>query len=298
MRSHTLIMIGMAATCGVLAVSAGRIWLDRQSNDRLRQIQTENKPAATKTIVVAALPVRYGTAMNGPHFKEIPWPEGTPMPKGAFQSIKAMMSENPKRVALAAIEENEIVLSSKVTGSGQRAILSSLIGEDMTAVTVRVSDIAGVAGFVLPGDYVDVMVTRQSDNKGYTDILMQNVRVLGVDQLADDKSDKPIVARAITVEAPLLAAQQLALASAVGTVSLALRKGGEQDVIPAKRLNSDQLGLPATQVQQLISSKGDEGKKELVTATLTQHATTATIGVIRGMERKDYSVPIEFKGVR
>lgn len=292
MRSQTFIMIGMAATCGVLAISAGRVWLDRQSNERLRQIESSNKPQKTRSIVVAALPVRYGTAMGPQHFREIPWPEGASLPKGAYETIQSVLAENPKRVALDAIEENEVVLNSKITGPGQRAILSSLLKENMTAVTIRVTDIAGVAGFVMPGDHVDVLVTRQNENKGHTDILLQNVRVLGVDQIADDKNDKPVVARAITLEAPIDAAQKLALANTVGTVSLALRKAGEMELTALRRLTSDELGQGAAAVQQIVRNDPQENKKELVTATLTPQPVNVTIGVIRGMERKDYSVPI------
>ena len=291
MRSQTFIMIGMAVTCGVLAISAGRVWLDRQSNERLRQIESVNKAQKTRSIVVAALPVRYGATMGQQHFREIPWPEGTTLPIGAYETIQSVLAENPKRVALDAIEENEVVLRSKITGPGQRAILSSLLQANMTAVTIRVTDIAGVAGFVMPGDHVDVLVTRQADNKGHTDILLQNVRVLGVDQIADDKNDKPVVARAITLEAPIDAAQKLALANTVGTVSLALRKAGETQSAALRRLTSDELGQFTTAVQQVVRSDPDENKKELVTATLKPQPVSVTIGVIRGMERKDYSVP-------
>ena len=66
-----------------------------------------------------------------------------------------------RRVVLGAIEPNEPVLSSKVTGAGQRATLSAIIGDGMKAVTIRVNDVDGVAGFVLPGDRVDILMTRQ-----------------------------------------------------------------------------------------------------------------------------------------
>ena len=83
-------------------------------------------------------------------------------------------------------------------------------------------------GFVLPGDRVDVVLTRQQDkNLAATDVVLQNVRVLAVDQVADERTDKPSLAKAITLEVEVTAAQKLALAATVGTLSLVLRKAGE-----------------------------------------------------------------------
>ena len=102
---------------------------------------------------------------------------------------------------LASIERNEPILRTKITGPGQKATLSAVIQDGMRAVTVRVNDVEGVAGFVLPGDHVDVLLTRQSERTtGMNDVVIQNTRVLAVDQLADDAADRPTVARAVTLE--------------------------------------------------------------------------------------------------
>ena len=130
---------------------------------------------------------------------------------------------------LTAIEANEPILSSKITGPGQRATLSAMIADGMRAVTIRVNDVEGVAGFVLPGDRVDVALTRQGDKSASTstDVVLQNVKVLAIDQIADERADKPSIARAVTLEVDTNSAQKLALASPVGTLSLMLRKAGE-----------------------------------------------------------------------
>ena len=98
----------------------------------------------------------------------------------------------------------------------------------MKAVTIRVNDVEGVAGFVLPGDHVDVVLTRQGDKETATnDVVIENARVLAVDQLADATRRKPSVVKAVTLEVDVADAQKLALASQVGTLSLLLRKAGE-----------------------------------------------------------------------
>ena len=133
-----------------------------------------------------------------------------------------------KRVVLTAIEPNEPVLRSKITGPGQRATLSAMLRDGMKAVTVRVNDVDGVGGFVLPGDHVDVALTRQVDKaNGTTDVVLQNARVLAIDQLADERLDKPTVVKAVTLEVDTVGAQKLSLAASLGSLSLMLRKAGE-----------------------------------------------------------------------
>jgi pilus assembly protein CpaB len=94
----------------------------------------------------------------------------------------------------------------------------------MKAVTIRVNDVEGVAGFVLPGDHVDVVLTRQQDKTAASDVVLQNVKVLAIDQIADERAEKPSIAKAVTLEVEVTAAQKLALAATVGTLSLALRR--------------------------------------------------------------------------
>src|SRR5829696_5837825 len=183
-------MILLAVVFGAMAIFAGQRYLDRQSS-RFREVQLVPKAAPTQTIVVAALPLKFGVEVTRQHLREIAWPEGS-VPRGAFAKIDELLDGKTRRVALAALEENEPVLKAKVTGPGQRGSLAAVIQQGMKAVTVRVNDINGVAGFVLPGERVDVLLVRNLERSGaYSDVLLQNVKVLAVDQLADESSDKP-----------------------------------------------------------------------------------------------------------
>jgi pilus assembly protein CpaB len=112
---------------------------------------------------------------------------------------------------------------SGVTGPGGKLTLAGVVGPGMRAVSVRSNDVAGVAGFVLPGDKVDILLTRTDAGQPVTQVLAENVRVLGVDQLSDDSADKPVVARAVTVEVTPDQADLVSLAQAVGNVSFTLR---------------------------------------------------------------------------
>ena len=146
---------------------------------------------------VAAKSLRYGVELTAQSLREIPWPDA-PLPDGAFARIADLLRDG-KRIVLTAIEPNEPVLSVKVTGPGQRATLSALVRPGMKAVTVRVNDVDGVGGFVQPGDRVDVALTRQIDKENAsTQVVLQDVRVLAIDQVADERATNPAVAKSVT----------------------------------------------------------------------------------------------------
>jgi pilus assembly protein CpaB len=157
--------------------------------------------------------------------KTQPWPADA-IPPGAFRSANELLSAQA-RVALAPIAANEPILPHRVSGPGGRATLSNVVRAGMRAAAVRVDDVLGVAGFVLPGDYVDVLVTRREgegqDTVMRSDLLLEGVRVLAVDQTASERKNDPVVAKEATIEVTPAQAQKLALAGQVGTLSLALR---------------------------------------------------------------------------
>jgi pilus assembly protein CpaB len=190
-RSSTIIMIGVAVVFGLLAVFVAQSWLNSQAEMRARNLEAQKKPIATRSIVVAARPLRFGHELGAASLRELPWPADA-LPAGAFSKIADLTAN--RHVVLTGIEANEPVLASKITGAGQRATLSAMLGDGMKAVTIRVNDVEGVAGFVLPGDRVDVVLTRQKDkNVAAADVVLQNVRVLAVDQLADERTEKPSI---------------------------------------------------------------------------------------------------------
>jgi pilus assembly protein CpaB len=261
-------MIGFAVLFGLLAVFIAQAWLNSQEEMRMRSLSDQKKPLTTKTIVVAAKPLRYGMELNAESLREIPWSQDA-VPKGAFNSISEILGGG-KRVVLTPVEVNEPVLALKVTGAGQRATLSSLVQDGMKAVTIRVNDVEGVGGFVLPGDRVDVVLTRQTDkDKASTEIVLQNARVLAVDQSADVSADKPAVAKAVTLEVSTDQAQRVWLASSVGNLSLLLRKAGETNAESTKRVTLSDLDgkAAATNIRRVV--------------------------VTRGITKQEYSVPLE-----
>ena len=279
MRKSTIVMIAFAVLFGLLAVFVAQSWLNSAAEKRMRSLEANKKPVATKTIVVAAKPLRFGNELVAAALREVEWPDKA-LPTGAFSKISEVVG-GAKRVALTAIEPNEPVLSSKVTGPGQRATLSAMLRDGLKAATVRVNDIDGVGGFVLPGDHVDVSLTRQMDKtNATTEVVLQNVRVLAIDQIADERVDKPSVVKAVTLEVDVVGAQKLSLAASVGTLSLMLRKAGEANNQYTRKITLDDLGAPSTP-----------------TARVTGPTNVTTVAVRRASTREEYSVPIEGTGL-
>jgi len=276
MRLSTAVMFLVALGLGALAVMLTRTWLESQMRGPL--VISKDAPGMT-TVVVATRPLRYGMELTDPDLAEVPW-QVNAVPKGIFRTKAELLQGKDRRSVLSSIEINEPILEWKITGPGQRASLSALIEEGMTAVTVSVNEIVGVAGFVLPGDRVNVLLTRTDTQRGeYTDVLMQNVRVLAVNQLADDKVEKPVVAKAVTLEVSMQDAQKLTLAANVGRLSLTLRQAGAAVGDITRRVTTTDLG-----VGSLVATIDPKPKVEAPDPF-------SVIGVYRSLNRSEYSVP-------
>lgn len=285
MRGNSLLMLGLAVVFGIGAVVVTKVWLDTQRSQFTTSAEATLSP--TDTVVVAATALRFGDRLQADNLKQIPWPSGA-RPNGAFMRKEELL-ESGDRYVITALEANEPVLEWKVTGPGQRATLSAVLAEGKKAVTIRVNDVLGVAGFVLPGDRVDIMLTRQDrspsdeSRKAYIDVLLQNIKVLAIDQLADDRTDDPQVAKAVTVEVGTEQAQKLTLAANVGQLSLALRNVLSDTGEATRRVTIGDLGTGGP----FVEPEEDEAEKARLRPSF------ATVGVIRGMERSEYQVQKE-----
>jgi hypothetical protein len=155
-----------------------RSWLQLQTN-----ALAVYQPAGQ--VVVAAEPLAYGAMVMSESVVGIPWYANT-LPEGAFAS-KDDLHQGGRRTVLYPLKRGEPVLRSRVTGAGQRASLAALLEDGKRAVTVRVDDVRGVAGFVLPGDFVDlVMIADEPSSKRQSYRPAQNVRKGYVLATSDD----------------------------------------------------------------------------------------------------------------
>ncbi|WP_246662962.1 Flp pilus assembly protein CpaB [Pseudolabrys sp. FHR47] len=270
MRASTLVMIGFALLFGIIAVFIAQVWLTDQAS---RQVEAVAPQVPARTIVVAKQPLRYGTELTAAMLQEVPWPSES-APAGSFAKIGDVL-KGGRRIVLSAVEPHEPVLGVKITGPGERATLSALVKPGMKAVTIRVNDVEGVGGFVLPGEYVDVVLTRSIDKgQATTEIVLQNRRVLAVDQSADERATKAAVAKSVTLEVDTVEAQKVWLASTVGNLSLLLRKAGETAQVRTRKITLNDLSSPEPTVD-------------------TGASATVTVSVTRAAAKQDYTVPVE-----
>ena len=229
MRFMTMASIAASAVFGIAAVFLVRGMV--KGNATHTRAAMSQPREDTVPVVIAAHKIAYGEALKPRVLKLVQWPKNR-VPEGAFSSLDTFDSKDKGwRLALVRMAANEPVLAFKVSGEGQRQSLSSLINEDMRAFAVRIDQTSGVGGFVLPGDTVDVVLVRNLNPesrspKMVSDMIVQNVKVLGVDQNADATSEKNKVAKTATIEVSVRDAQRLALAARLGDLTLVLRRAG------------------------------------------------------------------------
>jgi pilus assembly protein CpaB len=240
MRRNNLTVLVLALILGSIAAVLTRNWLINHGRSNAAQ-------GGAGTIVVAAAPLSFGTQITAENVKEIPW-SASALPEGAF-AAKQEMLDGGRRMALVAIALNEPVLRGRITAPGQRAALSSMLDPGKRAVTVRVDDVRGVAGFIQPGDRVDVVLIRtEAESKikeGYSDVILQYAKVLAIDQITGERTEQPTIAKAVTLEVSAEEAQKILLATNVGRLTLILRQPAEAKVDAVRRVTENDLGGPA-----------------------------------------------------
>lgn len=232
MQNRNWVLLGIAVALGLFAVFLANAWFSGAEKQR----EGPGRDLKFTKIVVATQPLEFGTRLTEQNVRLQDWP-ATSVPQGAFSTVPLALKDN--RVVLRPIVPGEPVLASNVSGTEGRATLAGLLPPGMRAVSVPVNAVSGVSGFVLPGSLVDVLLTREmSDDAGgasvhRSDVIMESVQVLAIDQLANNKQSEPKVARTATLAVSLRDAQRLAVAERAGSLSLVLRKPNDADAAVA-----------------------------------------------------------------
>jgi pilus assembly protein CpaB len=180
------------------------------------------KPTVMQHIVVASQPLQVGTRVDSNNLRLIPWPSGEPV-AGMFTRIE----DCANRAVITPVAENEPILESKLAATQSGAGLSATIPEGMRALSVAVNEVVGVAGFVIPGTMVDVLVTggvAGGGGQNITRTILENVRVLAAGQkIEQDREGKPQTVPVVTLLVTPEDAARLTMASTEGKIQLALR---------------------------------------------------------------------------
>jgi pilus assembly protein CpaB len=200
-----------------LLLAGGAAWLSN------KWISARAAPAATPAtthILTAAINLPLGTKIESRHVTTMQMIPGQE-PPGTFHDFK----EVEGKITIANVTTGQMLMTPLFAKDGEGGTLAAVVEKDKRAVTVRVDDVVGVAGFLMPGNRVDVVATSKDDHGGAftSTTVLSNIKVLAVDQTAAVNSNEPVVVRAVTLEVTPEDAELLLKAKAAGSIQLALR---------------------------------------------------------------------------
>lgn len=211
-----------------LFMAAGAAWVANRWVDG-QLVTAANAEPNTQLVVAAALAIPFATKVEGRHLRMIEVPAGV-MPEGAFASI----ADIEGKVSTTAISRGEILVAERFVEHTRGSTLAALVKENMRAITVRVNDVVGVAGFLLPGNSVDILASRRVKSRAVTETVLRDINVLAVDQTASPDKNEPRIVRAVTLEMTPKQAEILVNARTEGKIQLTLRNPNEEYVEPTK----------------------------------------------------------------
>ena len=199
-----------------LLLAGGAAWM---ANKWIVARAAPSPVRATTHILTAAMNLTVGTKVEARHVATIEMIPGQE-PAGTFHDFK----EIDGKVTTVNVPAGQMLMAPMFGKEGESA-LAAVVAKDKRAVTVRVDDVVGVAGFLLPGNHVDVVATRKDDRTQVVtaETILSDVKVLAVDQSIATNSNEPVVVRAVTLEVTPADGETLLKWKAAGSIQLALR---------------------------------------------------------------------------
>ena len=272
-----VVMLILSVVIGLGATIVATGWIAQQGQ------------VASSKIVVAAGDIQLGSRLNSQMLKMVDWPSGS-IPPGAMTKAEALED----RVVKTSVLRGEPILEAKLAPLGTRGGLSAVIPEGKRAMTVRVNDVIGVAGFALPGNHVDIVVNTQLDgagsaNRQISKIVLENILVLAVAQDPNRDETKPRVVNAVTLELTPEQAEKLDLARSVGSLSLVLRNQIDKEAVETRGIMKPQL-LAGDKVQpepekvKPVRAVAVKKKPAVVTVAASKH----TVEIIKGVHKSNF----------
>src|SRR5271165_6052491 len=282
-RGSSLTILLIALLLGGIAAFLARNWLEKHSGPVAHEDIT--------TIIVASGPMAFGAIIAAGDVREIHWPANA-RPEGAFSTADELLKDG-RRVVLSPFVRDEPIVASKVSPPNGRASLSTVIEPGKRAVTVAVDDVRGVAGFIFPGDFVDLALTRTNSNVGpqdYSEVILQHVKVLAIDQLAGERQERPTVAKAVTLEVTPEQALKTLLATNVGKLSLILRQPAEVAMTIEKRITERDLSNSSEPERPAPAQPAPSAKEP---NPVPVQERTRKVTVVRALKGEEYDVPFD-----
>jgi pilus assembly protein CpaB len=212
MNGRFIFMVIIALVFAGVAALIARSWINSKVN----------KDVVTSSVVVAATDIPFGVKLEPLHIKTVAWPSKD-VPQGSYAKVEDVIGKIVKNSFYAG----ELITQKRITEHLGGSTLSSLISQNSRAISIRVNDVVGVSGFVLPNNRVDILATQMKreggEQQAKTRTILENIKVLAVDQEASPDKEKPAVVRAVTLELDPPDAEKMVEAMQEGTIQLTLR---------------------------------------------------------------------------
>lgn len=218
--SRTRLMFFFAVLFAGLAAWLANMWVHQ------RNAMAGNAATPTIEVVVAAMDVPQGQQLGKQHLKLIDWPADL-KPSGSVDKLEDALD----KIARQPLTTGDVITEAKLAKLSDGSYLSALVGENKRAVTVRVDDVVGVAGFILPGNHVDVLASKVERSSQVVTVrtVLEDVIVLAVDQELSPDNNKPKIVRAVTLELTPAQSEGIVKASHEGKIQLALRNPNDRN---------------------------------------------------------------------
>jgi pilus assembly protein CpaB len=233
-----------------VALGGGAIFFASKYFEDMKASMAQQEPDTVR-VLVAKVHLSYGTRVTADNLQWVEWPRSA-VPAGSFTSVQDLLGADgsAQRVVLRSIEPGEPVLVGKITEPGQSPRMAMNLTDGKRAVSIQIDAVSGVAGFVAPGDSVDILLTREQQGMLTSSVILQEITIIAVDQQANSESSSPRLGNTVTVEVDTTQAQKLALAQQIGRLSLTLRgfageDGATQPVAPVTEASLSDLAGPA-----------------------------------------------------
>jgi len=255
----------------IVSVFAGIRWINRQVEQKLE--------SSTHQVAVANINVAPGTRLSSEMVTAVQWPANVNV-EGAVADPKVLVN----RITLNGLSKNEPILEKNLAPQGSKAGLSALITPGMRAITVKVNEIAGVAGFTLPGSYVDLVLNiQENQTQIISKILYQHILVLAVAQDAvSTDATKPKIVNSVTLETTPAQAEKIDLARSVGSLTLLLRNDTDQIPVITNGVNKSEI-LNISRLEAPLVKPSSSARSS--SARSSAHYKPETVEVFRGSAR-------------
>jgi len=242
--------------------------LEEQANQR--RVQAPAETQIKHRIYVAADDLDVGTILDETHLTTQPWPEEAL--NTAYIKDTRPKTDIIGKVVRAPLTKGEPYTSSAIVAPGERGFMAAILKPGMRAATVNLSPSSGVGGFIFPGDRVDVIlaqtvVSTDGTENNVAETVMQNVRVLGVDQSSQSLEAGAKIRRTATLEVTAQMAEKIAMLERLGTLSLVLRslaQDGTPKLEPVDKTISSTLDSDISQFRARLSQKEKDKKNEVI----------------------------------